>query len=135
MTIFDANNLENITCGQRHNLQFQVVYDQNHYFGLGPIPKPKVADTFGQYHNRYQNHISKEESSYWVNLAKAKWGNFSIIKGPIKPNLLPNFKHFKIIFEDLGLFSSLQKLISPKKWDIWEKIWKKIEKKFRLWKR
>ena len=26
----------------------RVVYDQNHYFGLGPIPqpKPKMADTF-----------------------------------------------------------------------------------------
>ena len=26
-----------------------IVYDQNHYFGLGPIPKqkPKLADTFG----------------------------------------------------------------------------------------
>ena len=29
----------------------QVVYDQNHYFGLGPKPKPKLADTFGQYRN------------------------------------------------------------------------------------
>ena len=27
-----------------------VVYDQNHYFGLGliPEPKPKLADTFGR---------------------------------------------------------------------------------------
>ena len=26
-----------------------LVYDRNHYFGLGPIPivKPKLADTFG----------------------------------------------------------------------------------------
>ena len=30
-----------------------LVYDRNHYFGLGPIqkPKPKLADTFRQYHN------------------------------------------------------------------------------------
>ena len=36
------------------------------YFGLGPIPKskPKLADTFGRYRNRYQIHISKGESSY-----------------------------------------------------------------------
>ena len=40
-----------------------VVYDRNHYFGLGPIPKPKLVDTFGWYHNRYRNHISKGESS------------------------------------------------------------------------
>ena len=28
-----------------------LVYDRNHYFGLGPIPKPKpkLADTFGRY--------------------------------------------------------------------------------------
>jgi hypothetical protein len=30
-----------------------VVYDRNHYFGLGPILKPKLADTFGRYRNRY----------------------------------------------------------------------------------
>ena len=39
---------------------FHLVYDWKHYFDLGPIPKPKLklADTFGQYHNQYQNHIS-----------------------------------------------------------------------------
>ena len=44
----------------------ELVYDQNHYFGLGPIPKPKpkLADTFGRYHNWYRNYILKEESSY-----------------------------------------------------------------------
>ena len=42
----------------------QLVYDWNHYFGLGQIPKlkPKMADTFGRYHDRYQNHIAKEGS-------------------------------------------------------------------------
>ena len=59
MTIF-----ENITCSQWLNLQFQVVYDQNHHFGLGLIPKPKEADTFGRYPNWYRNHIFKEESCY-----------------------------------------------------------------------
>ena len=42
---------------------FWVVYDRNHYFSLGPIPKPKLADTFGRYHNRYRNYILKGESS------------------------------------------------------------------------
>ena len=43
-----------------------LVYDRNHYFGFGPIPKlkPKLADTFGRYRNRYRNHISKGKSSY-----------------------------------------------------------------------
>ena len=43
-----------------------VVYNRNHYSGLGPIPKPnpKLADTFGRYRNRYRNHISKQKSSY-----------------------------------------------------------------------
>ena len=27
---------------------FKIVYDRNHYFGLGPIPKPKLANTFCQ---------------------------------------------------------------------------------------
>ena len=40
----------------------RLVYDRNHYFGLGPIPKPKLADTFGRYRNR--NYILKGESSY-----------------------------------------------------------------------
>ena len=39
-----------------------LVYDQNNYFGLGPIPKPKLADIFGR--NRNRNHISKGKSSY-----------------------------------------------------------------------
>ena len=32
-----------------------VLYNRNHYFGLGPIlkPKPKLANTFNQYFNRY----------------------------------------------------------------------------------
>ena len=41
-----------------------TVYDRNRYFGLGPKPKTKLADTFGLYRNRYRNHISKGESSY-----------------------------------------------------------------------
>ena len=43
-----------------------LVYDRNHYFGFGPIPKPtpKMADNFGRYLNRYRNYILKGESSY-----------------------------------------------------------------------
>ena len=47
--------------------------------------------------------------------------------------MLPNFEYFQIIFEDLGLFSSFWKFISPrKKWETWAKskteslgFWKK----------
>ena len=43
-----------------------LVYDRNNYFGLGliPQPKPKLADTFGQYRNQYQNQISKRKFGY-----------------------------------------------------------------------
>ena len=56
---------------------FWLVYDRNHYFGLGPIPKPKLANTFGKYHYKYQNHISKEKSSYcyrWKSLRSTNPG-------------------------------------------------------------
>ena len=45
---------------------YLLVYDQNHYFGLGPIqkPKPELAYTFDRYRKGYPNHISKGESSY-----------------------------------------------------------------------
>ena len=49
------------------NLHWTQLYDRNHYFGFGPIPKPKpkiLVDTFGRYRNRYRNHISKEKSSF-----------------------------------------------------------------------
>ena len=38
-------------------LYLKLVYDRSHYFGLGPIPKPKpkLADNFGRYHNQYRN--------------------------------------------------------------------------------
>ena len=41
------------SCGELFLLV--LVYDRNHYFGLGPIPKPKpkLADTFGPYCNQY----------------------------------------------------------------------------------
>ena len=34
----------------------KLVYDRNHYFGLGQKPKPKMADTITG-----RNHNSKEE--------------------------------------------------------------------------
>ena len=39
-----------------------LLYNLNHYFGLGliPKPKPKLADTFGR--NRYIDYISNGES-------------------------------------------------------------------------
>ena len=50
----------------QHLVHPSVVYDRNHYFSFGPIPKPKpkLVDTFGRYRNRYRNHISKGKSSY-----------------------------------------------------------------------
>jgi hypothetical protein len=59
-----------------------VVYNRNHYFGLGP--KPKLADTFSQYRNRFQRE----------NLVTNSMGHsfFSIITGPLKPNLVPNIQ-------------------------------------------
>ena len=49
-----------------------------------------------------------------------------LIKGPLKPNFLPNIRYVWIIFEGLGLFSSLWKnFISPR----WRKKWVKFEKK------
>jgi hypothetical protein len=49
-----------------HFTHYLLVYDRNHYFGFGPIPKlkPELADTFGRYRNRYRNYISKGKSSY-----------------------------------------------------------------------
>ena len=41
-----------------------LVYDRNHYFGLGPKPKPKLAGTFDRYRKRYRSYILKGESSY-----------------------------------------------------------------------
>ena len=53
------------------------MYDRNHNFGLGPIPKPKpkLADTFDRYCNQYRNQ--KEN-----------------LVGSLKQNLLPNIKDF-----------------------------------------
>ena len=55
-----------------------LVYDRNHYFGLGPIPKPKpkLADAFGRYRN--QNYILKGEIKlplkYFLSVAAVKIG-------------------------------------------------------------
>ena len=53
-------------CQVCNSMTLVVVYDRNHYFGFGLIlkPKPKLADTFGRYRNRYRNYILKGESSY-----------------------------------------------------------------------
>ena len=66
--------------------------DPNHYFGLGQIPKAKhkLADTFAWYRYWYRNHISEEKSSYQYFICCI----FSIIPGPLKPNLLPNIEDF-----------------------------------------
>ena len=63
-TTDEENKSMGIPSGGRN--QGLLVYDRNHYFGFGPIPKPipKLVDTFGRYRNRYRNHISKGKSSY-----------------------------------------------------------------------
>ena len=38
-------------------LYFMIVYDQNHYFFLGLITTPKMANIFSRYWNQYRNHI------------------------------------------------------------------------------
>ena len=74
---------------------YNALCTRNRYFGLGP--KPKLANTFCRYSNRYRNHISKERSSCV----------FFQPKRAIKSNLLPNFE---IIVEDMGkLCSFLEK--------------------------
>ena len=42
--------------------------DRNHYFGLGPIPKPKpkLADTFGQYCNNTETRFQGENLVFWL---------------------------------------------------------------------
>ena len=42
------------------------MYDRNHHFSLGliPKPKPKLANTIGRYRNQYRNHISKGETVF-----------------------------------------------------------------------
>ena len=64
----------------------KLVYDRHHYFGLGPIPKPKpeLANTFGQYHK------DTKTTSQRQNLLT---DNVSIIKGTVKQNLLANDKY------------------------------------------
>jgi hypothetical protein len=78
-------------------------------FSVRPKPKPKLVDTFGQYHNRYRNQISTGKSSY----IPIVLGIFSIIKEPLKSNLQPNFQDFKITFEDLCSISSFLKFVFP----------------------
>ena len=59
----NAIKFQLVGCGVSNS---EIVYDRNLYFGLNPIPKlkPKLADTFGQYRNRYRNSILKGESNY-----------------------------------------------------------------------
>ena len=79
-------------------------YHRNHYFGLGPKQKPKLADTITDTKNTFQRE----------NLAKIVWGIFFLIlKGNFKPNLLTYIQDFPIDFEDLYLISSFQKPTSP----------------------
>ena len=48
-------------------MQVKLVYDRKHYFGLGPItkPKPKLADTFGRYFNWYRNRYRNQYRNWY----------------------------------------------------------------------
>ena len=65
-----------------------LVYDRNHYFSFGPIPKPKLvivsADTVTDAKTTFQRET----------LVTNSMGISSIIKETLKPNLLPNFQDF-----------------------------------------
>ena len=80
------------------------MYDRNHYFGVGPIPNPKtklailLADTVTDTKTTFQRE----------NLVTNSMGYFSIIKGPLKSNLLPNIHICYFIFEDLCSISSFK---------------------------
>ena len=51
---------------QRGQNRSWIINSTENTTDLDPIPKPKskLADTFGQYHNRYRKHISMRKSSY-----------------------------------------------------------------------
>ena len=71
-------------------MQWEIVYDWHHYFGIGPIskPKPKLVDSFSRYHDRYQNFTGQltdtllydkcpvTHASTPINI---KWGNATIL--------------------------------------------------------
>ena len=42
------------------------VWTETSTFGLGPIPKPKLSDTYGQYSRQYRNHILNGEFCFQV---------------------------------------------------------------------
>jgi hypothetical protein len=103
------------------------VYDLNHYFGFDPIPKPKTRN--GKYFWA-ETTFQRQTSSCIV------WDIFSIMKGPLKPNLLPNIKGF-ILFWSLNKKPSKSRK-TWKKYNFFGKnkkiIWKNIFRlKYRNW--
>ena len=70
----------------------RLVYDRNHYFGFGPIPKPKPksVDTFGQYRNGYQNRfgIFVQCFKIWFSLVTGFGHWFSYTPGHQPPSAL-----------------------------------------------
>ena len=101
-----------------------IAYNRNHDCGLGPIPKPKhkladlLANTFSWYFGPilWVETVTNIETTFQrENLDTNIVGVFSIIKGPLKTNLLSNIKYFLIIFVDLCSILSFSKFISPHK--------------------
>ena len=65
------------------------MHDRNHYFGLGPIPKPKLANRVA---GTYRNHISK---GYLFHHNRA-----------LKPNLSQILKVFRLFLKILVYFQA-----------------------------
>ena len=74
-------NKENFTCISRiQRKTYVLVCNRNHYFGLGPKPKPKLDNTFGWYHNLYRNHIFAAKYSKFLDYFWRSVFNFKLLK-------------------------------------------------------
>ena len=77
------------------NFLFWVVYDRNHYFGLGPIPEPKLklANTFFFYYTCYHFGFGKKKVSAPMPKLDLCFGS-KIPKSGFSRTLFVGFKEF-----------------------------------------
>ena len=86
--------------GFQFDLFCDIVYDQNHYSGLNPIPKPlfwfksNTETQIGRYF--LPDTVTDPETTFQSgDLVTNSLGYFfSVIKGPLKLNLLPSIECF-----------------------------------------
>ena len=45
---------------------YELVYDRNHYFGLDPTPKPKLADTVTDIETTFHREYQVTNSTGWI---------------------------------------------------------------------